>query len=90
MDWWGRLWGARKQLSVAAATPFLTGERMWAVVVLGLALIIAVCWLACRLKDDDIETPLITLRRGKSKRKDPEESENDSEEPEEEDDAKAS
>jgi hypothetical protein len=90
MDWWGRFLGARKLLSVAVATPFLTGERMWAVVVLGLALIIAVCWLACRFKDDDIESPLITLRRGKSKQRDPEQSGKDSEEPEKEDDAKAS
>ena len=90
MDWWGRLWGARKQLSVAAAAPFLGGERLWAIVVLGLALIIAVCWLACRFKDDDIESPLITLRRGKPKRKDLGESEMDSDESEEENDAKAS
>jgi hypothetical protein len=69
MDWWGRFWGARKQLTVAAAAPFLSGERLWAIVVLGIVLILAVCWLACRFKDDDIETPLITLRRGKSKKK---------------------
>jgi hypothetical protein len=85
MDWLERIWGARKQLSVAAAAPFLTGERMWAVVVLGVALIIAVCWLACRFKDDDIETPLITLRRGKSKQKG---SKKKSEEENQKDDAK--
>jgi hypothetical protein len=90
MDWWGRFLGARKLLSVAAAAPFLGGERLWAIVVLGVTLILAVCWLACRFKDDDIETPLITLRRGKWKGRGPEAKEKDSEEPEEKDDAKAS
>jgi hypothetical protein len=82
MDWWGRLWGVRKQLSVAAAAPFLGGERLWAIVVLGVTLILAVCWLACRLKDDDIETPILSVRRGASKLKDSEKAE--------ENDAKAS
>jgi hypothetical protein len=41
-------------------------------VLLGIALILAVCWLACRMKDDDIETPILTVRRG-SKRKQSEE-----------------
>jgi hypothetical protein len=68
MDWWERIWGARKQLTVAAAAPFLSGERLWALVVLGIALILAVCWLACRMKDDDIETPILSVRRGKSKK----------------------
>ena len=59
-----------------------------AVLVVGIALILAVCWLACRFKDDDLETPLITLRRGKSKQKG---SKKKFEEPEKEkDDAKAS
>ena len=72
MDWWGRFWGGKKW-SLAGLAPFLTGDRLWivagAVVVLGVALIIAVCWLACRFKDDDIETPLINVRRGNSKKK---------------------
>ena len=87
MDWWGRFSGAKKW-SLAAVAPFLAGERLWAVVVLGIALILAVCWLAYQFKDDDIETPLITLRRGKSKQK----AKKKSEEPEgkQKDDAKAS
>jgi hypothetical protein len=75
MDWWGRLWGAKKQLSVAALAPFLSGDRLWiavgAVVLLGVALIIAVCWLAHRTKDEknvEIETPILSVRRGSSKR----------------------
>jgi hypothetical protein len=75
MDWWGRLWGARKW-SLAGLAPFLSGDRMWiaagAVVVPGVALIIAVCWLAHRTKDEkdvEIESPILSLRRGKPKRK---------------------
>lgn len=83
MDWWGRLWGAKKW-SLAGVPAFLSGERLWAIVVLGIVLILAVCWLACRFKDDDIETPLITLRRGKSKKKG---SKKRSEEPKEEKDS---
>jgi hypothetical protein len=87
MDWWGRLWGAKKW-SLAAVAPFLSGERLWAIVVLGLvlgiALILAVCWLACRFKDDDIETPLINVRRAKSKQK----AKKKSEEHKEKDDAR--
>lgn len=85
MDWWERIWEARKQLSVAAAVPFLSGERLWAVVVLAIALILAVCWLACRMKDDDIESPILSVRRGKSKRKGPKEK---SEEQNQKDDAR--
>jgi hypothetical protein len=55
-------------ITVAAAAPFLSGERLWALVVLGIALILAVCWLACRMKDDDIEIPILSVRRGKSKK----------------------
>ena len=64
-------WGAKKQLSVAAAAPFLSGERLWAIVVLGVALILAVCWLANRTKgeeDVEIESPILSVRRGSSKR----------------------
>jgi hypothetical protein len=74
MDWWGRLWGARKQLSLAGLAPFLPGERLWAVVVLGVVLILAVCWLAHRTKDEEdveIKTPILSLRRGTSKRPKP-------------------
>lgn len=76
MDWWGRLWGARRKLSLAGLAPFLTGNRLWiaagAVVLLGVALIIAVCWLAHRTKDEkdvEIETPILSVRRGSSKPK---------------------
>ncbi len=75
MDWLGRLWGAKKQLSAAALAPFLSGDRLWiavgALVILGVALIIAVCWLAHRTKgeeDIEIESPILSLRRGSSKR----------------------
>jgi hypothetical protein len=68
MDKLGRLWAEKKQWSAAAAAPVLSGERLWAIVVLGIVLILAVCWLACRLKDDDIETPILSVRRGSSKR----------------------
>jgi hypothetical protein len=74
MDWWGRLWGARKW-ALAGLAPFLTGDRWWiavgAVVVFGVALIIAVCWLTHRTKDEEdveIETPILSVRRGSSKR----------------------
>jgi hypothetical protein len=44
------------------------------VVLLGIALILAVCFLACRMKDDDIETPILSVRRGsKQKRSEDEE-----------------
>lgn len=90
MDWWGRLWGAKKWF-LAGLAPFLSDDRMWiaagAVVVVVVALILAVCWLACRLKDDDIETPILTVRRGMSKRQG---SKNEAEEKGEKDDAKAS
>jgi hypothetical protein len=76
MDLLGRLWGARKKLSLAGLAPFLSGDRLWiatgAVVLLGVALIIAVCWLAHRTKDEkdvEIETPILSVRRGKSKRR---------------------
>jgi hypothetical protein len=42
-----------------------------AVVVIGVALILAVCWLDHRTKDEgdvEIETPFLSLRRGSSKR----------------------
>jgi len=75
MNWLGRLWAERKQWSAAALAPFLSGDRLWiavgAVVVLGVALILAVCWLAHRTKgeeDVEIETPILSLRRGSSKR----------------------
>jgi hypothetical protein len=91
MDWWGRFWGGKGKWSFAGLAPFVPGDRLWivvgAVVLLGIALILAVCWLACRLRDDDIETPILTIRRG-SNRKHPEEEtgEKDSQK----DDAKAS
>jgi hypothetical protein len=73
MDWWGRFWGAKKWSLAGLALP-LSGDQLWimvgAVVLLGIALILAVCWLACRMKDDDIETPILTVRRG-SKRSSP-------------------
>ena len=71
MDRLGRLWAETKQWSAAALAPFLSGERLWAVVVLGVALILAVCWLASRTKDEkdvEIETPILSLRRGASRR----------------------
>jgi hypothetical protein len=71
MDRLGRLWAEKKQWSAAALAPFLSGERLWAVVVLGVALIGAVCWLDHRTKDEgdvEIETPFLSLRRGSSKR----------------------
>jgi hypothetical protein len=43
MDKLGRLWAEKKQWSAAAAAPFLSGERLWAIVVLGIVLILAVC-----------------------------------------------
>jgi hypothetical protein len=92
MDWWWRLWGARGKLTLAGLAPFLSGDRLWivvgAVVLLGIALILAVCWLACRMKDDDIETPILTVRRGSKRKQSEEESENTEEQTE--DDAKAS
>jgi len=76
MDWLGRLWGAKKRLSVAGLAPFLSGDRLWiavgAVVLLGVALILAVCWLAQRTngeEDVEIETPLLSLRRGSRRAK---------------------
>jgi hypothetical protein len=75
MHWWGRLWGARKKLSFAAAAPFLSGDLLWvtvgALALLAVALIAAVCWLALRTKEDEdveIESPILSLRRGSSKR----------------------
>ena len=71
MDWWGRVWGAKKGLSFAVVAPFLSGERLWAVVALGVVLILAVCWLAYRTKDEkdvEIETPILSVRRGAPKR----------------------
>ena len=93
MDWWGRLWGAKKW-SLAGIAPFLSGDRMWiaagAVVLVVVALIIAVCWLAHRTEDEEhveIETPILSVRRGMSKRQ---ESKNEPEEKAEKDNAKAS
>jgi hypothetical protein len=70
MDWWGRFWGAKKW-SLAGLAPFLNDDRLWiaagAVVLLGIALIIAVCWLAHRMKDEkdvEIKTPILSVRRG--------------------------
>ena len=90
MDWWGRFSGLKKWF-LAAPFPFLEEDRLWAVALFGIVLIAAVCLLAFLLRDDDIETPILTVRRGKSKRKDPKDEEK-SEEPEEKrkDDAKAS
>jgi hypothetical protein len=93
MDWWGRFWGARKW-SLAGLAPFLRGDRLWiaavAVVVLGVVLILAVCWLVQRMKDEndvEIETPILSVRRGSKRSK---ESEKESEKAEEQkDDAKA-
>jgi hypothetical protein len=83
MDWLGRLWGARKW-SVAGLAPFLSGDRLWiavvAVVVLGLGLIAAVCWLVQRMKGDEdveIETPILTVRRGPKRPKESEKVEKD-------------
>ena len=90
MDWWGRFWGAKKWSLAGLALP-LSGDQLWivvgAVVLLGIALILAVCFLACRMKDDDIETPILSVRRG-SKQKRSEEEEKAEERTE--DDAKAS
>jgi type VI protein secretion system component VasK len=90
MDWWGRFWGA-KQWSLAGLALPLSGDQLWivvgAVVLLGIALILAVCFLACRMKDDDIETPILSVRRG-SKQKRSEEEEQAEERTE--DDAKVS
>jgi type VI protein secretion system component VasK len=77
MDWWGRFWGAKKWSLAGLALP-LSGDQLWimvgAVVLLGIALILAVCFLACRMKDDDIETPILSVRRGsKQKRSEDEE-----------------
>jgi hypothetical protein len=90
MDWWGRLWGAR-MWSVAGLAPFLSGDRLWiavgAVVLLGVALILAVCWLVQRMKGDEdveIETPILTVRRGSKRSKESKKSE----EQNEKDDAK--
>jgi len=67
MNWLGRLWAERKQWSAAALAPFLSGDRLWiavgAVVVLGVALILAVCWLAHRTKgEEDVEIDQKDLR----------------------------
>jgi type VI protein secretion system component VasK len=90
MDWWGRFWGAKKWSLAGLALP-LSGDQLWimvgAVVLLGIALILAVCFLACRMKDDDIETPILSVRRG-SKQKRSEEEEKAEERTE--DDAKVS
>jgi hypothetical protein len=93
MDLLGRLWGAKGKLSLAGLAPFLTGDRLWiavgAVVLFGVALIVAVCWLTHRTKDEDdveIETPILSVRRGSSKR--PKEPENEREKAEK-DEAKA-
>ena len=73
MDLLGRLWGARKW-SLAGLAPFFSGDRLWvavgAVVLLGIVLILAVCWLVHRMKDEkdiEIETPILSVRRGLSK-----------------------
>jgi hypothetical protein len=92
MDWWGRFWGGKKW-SLAGLTPILTGDRLWiavgAVALLGVILIIAVCWLAHWMKDEnevEIETPILTVRRGSKRAK---KFEKDSEKAEEQkDDAK--
>lgn len=90
MDWWGRFWGAKKWSLAGLALP-LSGDQLWimvgAAVLLGIALILAVCFLACRMKDDDIETPILSVRRG-SKQKRSEEEEKAEERTE--DDAKVS
>ena len=76
MDWWGRFWGAKKWSLAGLALP-LSGDQLWivvgAVVLLGIALILAVCFLACRMKDDDIETPILSVRRGSKQRRSEEE-----------------
>jgi hypothetical protein len=90
MDWWGRFWGAKKWSLAGLALP-LSGDQLWivvgAVVLLGIALILAVCFLACWMKNDDIETPILSVRRG-SKQKRSEEEEKAEERTE--DDAKVS
>jgi hypothetical protein len=76
MDWWGRFWGAKKWSLAGLALP-LSGDQLWivvgAVVLLGIALILAVCFLACRMKDDDIETPILSVRRGSKQKRSEEE-----------------
>jgi hypothetical protein len=78
MDWWERIRGAKKW-SLAGLAPFLSGDRLWiaisAVVLLGVVLVIAVCWLAHRMKDEEdveIETPILSVRRGSKRSKEPE------------------
>jgi hypothetical protein len=94
MDFLGRLWGARTKLSLAGLAPFISGDRLWiavgAMALLGVALILAVCWLVLRTKDEDIdiETPILTVRRGKPKTKGSDK-ESEKAEKAEKDDAKA-
>jgi hypothetical protein len=83
MDWWGRFWGAKKW-SLAGLAPFLTDDRLWiaagAVVLLGIALIIAVCWLAHRMKDEkdvEIKTPILSVRRGAERPKEKDDEKDD-------------
>lgn len=72
MDFWRRLWDGKKWFAAAPFTPLLSGDRLWIVAValllLGVALIVAVCWLACRDNTDEVETPILSWRRKSSNR----------------------
>lgn len=71
MDLWRRLWEKKKWFAVVPAAPLLSGDRLWIVAVtfmlLGVALVFAVCWLACRDNTDEVETPILRWRSKSSK-----------------------
>jgi hypothetical protein len=69
MDWWGRARDAKKWLAAVPFASIFSGDKLWIVAVafllLGVVLVLAVCWLASRDNTDQVDSPILRWR-GKS------------------------